>query len=493
MTTDDGIDVNKLTNDAFMAIDHLFGDDEDDSAAWDADGGPSEAKEAPLSDMDRMREFMLAMEWEYSEQEMLRFDSFLSDITPQYSDRYTQDTLKMMSSIVKYIMKAKSATVPETYYVLDTLAKTFSRIHKKELDESIVQREVRSVYQKVVALKNKISTNKRGVNDLDGQIDGIKSSDTNMARQKDSSEFPALSGDVLGSNALLNDLMKRLVICENKLAVMESQLEKQGIHSEVKDDTALVLKGLEERIVSLEKEKAFLSEPETVSPVDLHPTPLAEDDAPLSDTDTDTDFDLGLDDVDSFSDGETDHALQSPPVAHPDAILDGSDKGDLSEDGFGEVSPDDVSFDDLAFSDDSFEIEEDGYDENAAFDEISPDEMTFDDEILGDSTVDGSNEEVYLLEDGDIEYDELTMDDIYYETPEDDDSDDSGNLLAEESEEDPAVKESFGSTDSLGDDDVSISPEAEAVINDGDGAEGGIEPSPPEKTDENPKQDKIVS
>ncbi len=448
MTTEDGIDVDKLTSDAFDAIDTLFSDDDDDNDESFFGGNEQTQKEDqdPISDIDRVREFMLAMEWEYSESEITEFDAFLNEMIPQYPDRYNQDTLKMMSSIVRYIIKAKSNTVPETFYVLDKLAKTFASINQPDLDESTVQHEVRSVYQKVLALKNKIS-GKSGASyhlDRDG---GRSSSSVTDSGGKSTS---ALAADTLQRDEMLSDLMKRLVQCEKKLAILGTQIENQNTHFEEKSGIISILNGLEERMDTLERTSAALSLGAAASTSIETSKRSGADGVGVSDAE----FDLG-DELSTAFEIAEDENLELDVKGADTSTSMVSGEGTL-----GEVSPEEVSFDDLDLSEDVFfeEADMDTPSDAAAFDEVSPDDVVFDtlfdDEIdntqrpleEGDAVVldsapeydgdlsgdlfisspsgegpdvqeinDLDDEDAYTLHADDIEYDELTMDDIFYD------------------------------------------------------------------------------
>ena len=446
MTTEEGIDVDKLTSDAFDAIDTLFSDDDDnnDESFFDGNDLTQEEDQDSVSDFDRVREFMLAMEWEYSESEISEFEAFLNEIIPQYSDRYNQDTLKMMSSVVRYIIKAKSNTVPETFYVLDKLAKTFSCINQPDLNESTIQHEVRSVYQKVLALKNKISGKSGSTSHLDG--DGVKSSSS----ETDSGEMgtSALAADTLQRDEMLNELIKRLIKCEKKLATLETQVENQNVHFEEKNDILSLLNGLEERMDALERTSSSLNLSPT--PSFIEPSERSEDDGGEG---SDAEFDLG---------GELSTAFEIAENEDLELDAKGADTPmEFDEGTLGEVNPDEVSFDDLDLSEDAFseETDQDAPSDDAAFDEVSSDDvadMLFDDDMddtdtqqplegdeagaldpsseydggdISDELLisppfdgldvqdinDADDEDAYTLHADDIEYEELTLDDIFYD------------------------------------------------------------------------------
>ena len=147
------LNAKNMINEAFAAIDKVFNDDETTDNDLQLDGIDVE----PLDDFDCIREFMLTMEWEFSEREMHRFNDFISDLMPYYPEKTDQNVLKMMSGIVRYMITAQSRTLPETFHVLNSVAETFCRIHQADLKASAARKEVKAVYQKVMQLRKKVA------------------------------------------------------------------------------------------------------------------------------------------------------------------------------------------------------------------------------------------------------------------------------------------------------------------------------------------------
>ncbi|MBF0228758.1 MAG: hypothetical protein HQK63_04090 [Desulfamplus sp.] len=147
MTED--IDIKKLTDDAFMAIDALFTDEDSDIF--------SEEKEKEPDDFDLIQEYMLAIEWECSDKNIKKFGDFLNKLTPKYGGKHNQDVLKMLSSILKYLEKAKEKAIPETHQVMEFIVKTFKHINQHGIDEATIKQEKNNAYNKVLDLKSKIA------------------------------------------------------------------------------------------------------------------------------------------------------------------------------------------------------------------------------------------------------------------------------------------------------------------------------------------------
>lgn len=418
--TEDRIDVEKLTNDAFTAIDALFSDDEE-ADLFSEDIEPE--RDQP-SNFDRLDEYILAMEWEYSEKEVNRFNNFLSEISSQYSDKHSQDILKMMISIVQYIIKAQDKALPETHHVLESVLKTFKDINQSDLDETTVRLEKKATYNKVLALKNRIArfnAESQLAADVPSETPSQPSTpvDSPSAPIKDS--HVPLSDESIENSPVVIGILNRLGQCENRLASLESQNSKlkqllnaqQQMEQSIRD-----LKAKHEEIVSAGSLPA--TEP---FPDETRPEEISVDQPALS-----------------FSEEDMEDALTS------EDSLDLSGQGEISSEslpddelGFDEVNPEEIHFDEVGSDEINFgEISSDAdhfseiNPEEIHFEEVSPDEMQLDevksgagsgepgidkqqpdDELpMDDLSVDDVDFDV--LTPDNIEYDEITFDNIQY-------------------------------------------------------------------------------
>jgi len=203
------IDVQKLTRDAFTAIDALF-TDEDDIFSGENEKQPD--------DFEMIQEYMLAIEWECSDKNIRKFSEFLDKITPRYSGKHNQDMLKMLTSIVRYLDKSKEKALPETHNVMESIVKTFKSINKNGVDEATIKQERNDAYNKVLDLKSKISKIKR---------DGKLSPDV-----KEQGPLSALQPKIeqIEHSQSIVRILTRLEFCEKRLAAMDAQnikLEQQ--------------------------------------------------------------------------------------------------------------------------------------------------------------------------------------------------------------------------------------------------------------------------
>lgn len=153
----DSIDVDKLKNDAFDAIDALFSDDTEEKTVFDQKETREQENPASSNDFDMLEEFSLALDWEYSEKEINRFLAHLDIIAERNSDKYNLALVKMLKSIVSYLQKAKNKAFPQTLNVMNSVITTLKTVNRADFDMSTIKDEVGAAYQKVVILKQKIS------------------------------------------------------------------------------------------------------------------------------------------------------------------------------------------------------------------------------------------------------------------------------------------------------------------------------------------------
>lgn len=183
----DPIDVDKLKNDAFNAIDALFIEDEehveDSPAAFSpAVEEPAKPKKSELivSSMDDfaiLDEFILALDWEYSETEIKRFVEHLKNIQANNSDPYNQALVKMLNSIITYLIKAKNKAYPETFNKLSELIGVLKQINAPGMTTDQIKSEVSAAYKKVKTLKKQIA-------DYNSKLDGNAAQPSHLMPQE---------------------------------------------------------------------------------------------------------------------------------------------------------------------------------------------------------------------------------------------------------------------------------------------------------------------
>ncbi|RLC25630.1 MAG: hypothetical protein DRH93_01255 [Deltaproteobacteria bacterium] len=149
----DKINVDKLKNDAFEAIDALFSEEDEDTSLKEQTLG----KTRLLSDeFEMLKEYTLALDWEYSDKELERFKRHLDKIALKHPDKYNQSLVKMLKSIIIYLQKAREKAFPQTLNVMSSVIDSLKIINKKNFDKAQIKFEVSSAYKEIVKLKEKI-------------------------------------------------------------------------------------------------------------------------------------------------------------------------------------------------------------------------------------------------------------------------------------------------------------------------------------------------
>ncbi|SLM30196.1 hypothetical protein MTBBW1_2130091 [Desulfamplus magnetovallimortis] len=405
--TDDGIDVEKLTSDAFMAIDALFTDDDEDDD--DLFGGEAEVEKELPSDLDRIEEYMLAMEWEYSDKEVNRFNDFLTEISSQYSDRHSQDILKMISSIVRYIMKAREKTLPETHHVLEAVVKTFKDIQLNDLDDETIRLEKKATYNKVLALKKRIARfNAENQITVDERQEKA-SKPSHLDKSQPSSHLPvetvsepavAVSNKLTDESSIIRGIDEKFLEYENRVQAIESSNEKlkQLFATEQKQRQALEdkIEALESRIEELLESVASISKSAS-----LHA-------GPSEPSKSDASHELDLDEMDFATvvdDIEIADTTLSKTSAAPALGTTGQE-----DNNFHEVSPDQVDFEEISSDETLFDSQdlERMAPEDTQFNELASDSVQFD-EVDPDSVQLG---EVYP---DSVQFDEVDPDSVQFD------------------------------------------------------------------------------
>ncbi len=145
------INVDKLKNDAFNAIDSLFTDD--NAVAESPSAGADEWQDA----FTQLEKYILALDWEYTEKDIQQLLSLVQELSSSTEDKHTTTLLKILKNILTYLSRAKSKAHPESLgvaaEVVDGLKKVYSEENREE-----ASKEVNRVYLRFKELKGKIST-----------------------------------------------------------------------------------------------------------------------------------------------------------------------------------------------------------------------------------------------------------------------------------------------------------------------------------------------
>lgn len=150
----DKINVDKLKNDAFEAIDALFSEEDEDTSLKEQTLG----KTRLLSDeFEMLKEYTLALDWEYSDKELNRLTRHLDKITLKHPDKHNRSLVKIIKSIINYLQKAREKAYPQTLNVMASVINVLKNINTKDFNESEIKLKLNSTYNQVVSLKKEIA------------------------------------------------------------------------------------------------------------------------------------------------------------------------------------------------------------------------------------------------------------------------------------------------------------------------------------------------
>ncbi|MGD9730970.1 MAG: hypothetical protein AB7U45_02215 [Desulfamplus sp.] len=410
------IDIKKLTNDAFIAIDALFTDEDDNMF--------SEVKESQPDDFDLIQEYMLALEWECSDKNIKKFIDFLNKITAKYSGKHNQDILKMLLSIVRYLEKSKERAIPETHQVMEFIVKTFKNINQPEVDDSTIKQEKNNAYSKVLDLKAKIAKNKFDTSQNAADIPHAIAD--SPYQESVASETPQQPVESIENSTIIRGILARLELCEKRISTLDTQniqLQQQvaeltSINNKMSEQLNNQINDLELKFVDQFNDLSSMvhSMPQVSS--DLSMKTDAAEEADLSDMDN-----IILPDISDITDDD----IEQYNEIDFDGIDFEEDSSDIKpnqiseiKSDFNEVALDEIGFDEIYIDDSASSAAQRGAQDNTSVDSalnsasigVLPDEdkAIFDDMILEEK---GDEAEEITIDE--IEYEEITQDAIEYD------------------------------------------------------------------------------
>lgn len=358
------IDVKKLTNDAFMAIDALF-TDEDDMFSDDNEKEPD--------DFDLIQEYMLAIEWECSERNIQKFNNFLNKIKPKYIEKHNQDLLTMLTSIVRYLEKSKERALPETHNVMEYIVKKFKNINQHGIDEGSIKQERDAAYNKVLELKSNIAKAK---------------TDTPQVAENRYQDSSSQQFESIENAQIIVSILSRLELCENRLAAMDvqnitlqQQLYKLTQLSDAIANLETKFSGLSDKIDELAQAKRPLSIDSNVDNT-ISSIPDDDDDDDVSQYDEINFDELDFDEMSAY----VDEATNYPGI---DDALDEIDLDNHEQKSRFEIDFEHMDHNTIGFLEES--------DDNSLFEQISPDEIEYDEITLDDLEYDETTTDSYVV------------------------------------------------------------------------------------------------
>ncbi len=135
------LDLGKIQQAAFSAIDELFSEDDE--------------KKDPL--IIKLEEKILALDWEFSDKELMELQETIQTLKESYTDKINKTLLTMMDNITKFLLFTREAAPPNTLIVLGQIASAFKEINFAPLTEEEKKLKLTEVYKYFKELKSKIT------------------------------------------------------------------------------------------------------------------------------------------------------------------------------------------------------------------------------------------------------------------------------------------------------------------------------------------------
>jgi len=124
------IDLKKLEEAAFSAIDELF----------------SEEPELKDERILRLEEAILSLDWEFTHKDLNNLRLAIQELIETYDDKLNKAILSMMESITKFLIMSKELAPPETLTVLGKIAKIFRELNTLSFPEREKKAKVKEAY-----------------------------------------------------------------------------------------------------------------------------------------------------------------------------------------------------------------------------------------------------------------------------------------------------------------------------------------------------------
>lgn len=111
-----------------------------------------------MSDLDMLEGYAMALEWEFTDKDVKKFNYHLNRVAALYADNHNQILVKLLRAIVNYISGAQEKAVPETMSILSNILKTLKMVNSGDKDKSFIKVKIQEAYQEVLNLKKHISS-----------------------------------------------------------------------------------------------------------------------------------------------------------------------------------------------------------------------------------------------------------------------------------------------------------------------------------------------
>ncbi|WP_456325783.1 hypothetical protein [Desulfonauticus submarinus] len=134
----DNLDVKRIQEDAFSAIDNLF----------------SDGKESKDEDFIKLKEKILTLDWEFNPDDIKEIINILNTLKNKYTDKVNSVLISMMINISKFLLVAKEKSPSDTLNVLAYIIDFFARLNEEEITVKEKKKYIAEIKSKYIKIKN---------------------------------------------------------------------------------------------------------------------------------------------------------------------------------------------------------------------------------------------------------------------------------------------------------------------------------------------------
>ncbi|MBU2590823.1 MAG: hypothetical protein ABIJ85_00465 [bacterium] len=175
-----------------------------------------------MGDLDMLEGYAMALEWEFTDKDIKKFNYYLNKLAAQYTDSHNQILIKLLRAIVNYISSAQEKAVPETMSILSKVLKTLKMVNSGDKDKSFVKAKIRESYQEVLNLKKRISSYNKEFNEEKEE----EEKEEVIAKEPTVSIQPPQESIPQSLLSRLDELLLKLDEYEKRISYLEEQNRK---------------------------------------------------------------------------------------------------------------------------------------------------------------------------------------------------------------------------------------------------------------------------
>ncbi|MBT8763748.1 hypothetical protein KFV02_07360 [Desulfohalobiaceae bacterium Ax17] len=206
---DNKINLQNLEEAAFNAIDEIFSEEEkkDDNVV-------------------RLEEKILALDWEFSENDFFELREILNSLKQTYTDDINRTLLTMMDNIAKFVMTAKEKSPSNSLVVLAQIAKGFKEINFNNLNATQKKEKLGKIYKFFTQFKNDIIAKAKEENkaSIQGKAYKKEITENKLENKKELFDYSQETALAFDKN-IFKDYMKKLEKNINDINKKISDLE----------------------------------------------------------------------------------------------------------------------------------------------------------------------------------------------------------------------------------------------------------------------------